>query len=726
MTQPRIEGPAPHDTLPGTDESPAGRWLHRWREGTAHDVRAFLAEIGPLAPEHVVAVLLVEQRQRWQAGERVTAETYLRDFPELHAQTEAVVELIYGEFLLREHLGDAPSAAEYRARFSVYADWLDRQFALHAALGTDTAEALDASSAVAPTEPDVVRHPAGRPACPPRGGGGPLPELPGYEILERLGAGGMGVVYRAWQVRPGRLVALKMITPEGSANPQEAAARFLTEAEAVGRLQHPNIVPIYEMGEHAGRPYFSMELVEGGGLDRHIAGTPQPARESAALVQILATAMHAVHLQGIVHRDLKPANILLQRGEERGARDEESTGSSSPLVPRPSPLVPKITDFGLAKLLVGGPQLTQTQAVLGTPSYMAPEQAVGGARAVGPATDVYALGAILYECLTGRPPFKAATAVETLAQVLDHDPLPVRTLQPEVPRALEAICLKCLHKKPAGRYGTALELAEDLRRFLRDEPTRARSMTPIGKLWRWTRRQPVSAGLLAAGLLAPLVALVTLSLLSARLVRSSALESAMQQAELLEEANNEYSRIVQRVEQADFPVNKMVPPTPGTVPLSIPATFLHDVGEQLRQGSRTGVQVRQYSDYPFPWREQEGGARDEFEREALRRLRDNKGQEPVYEFTEMDGQRVVRYAQARIMKRSCIDCHNTHPYSKRKDWKEGDVRGVLEIIRPLDKDEARVGEALRLALLLSAAVSILLLAGSLLVLWVGRRPRSGA
>jgi hypothetical protein len=216
------------------------------------------------------------------------------------------------------------------------------------------------------------------------------------------------------------------------------------------------------------------------------------------------------------------------------------------------------------------------------------------------------------------------------------------------------------------------------------------------------------------------VALIALSLLSARLVRSSALESAAQQAELLEEANNEYSRIVARVEQAHYPVNKAVPPTPGTVPLSIPATFLHDVGEQLAQTSRTGVKVRQYSDYPFPWRA-DGGPRDEFERAALQRLRRSEGRETAHEFTEIGGQRVVRYAQARVMKRTCVECHNTHPQSPRRDWQEGDVRGVLVIVRPLDKDEARVGGALHLALLLSAVVSGLLLGGSLFLVRAGRR-----
>jgi hypothetical protein len=384
-------------------------------------------------------------------------------------------------------------------------------------------------------------------------------------------------------------------------------------------------------------------------------------------------------------------------------------------------VVPKITDFGLAKLLdddAAGP--THSGDVLGTPSYMAPEQAEGKPGRTSPATDVYGLGALLYELLTGRPPFKAETALETLLQVRSQEPVSPSQLQPKCPRDLVTICLKCLHKEPRKRYGSALELAEDVQRFLQDEPIRARPVMAVEKLWRWVRHHPVPAGLLAAGLLAPVVALITLSLLSARLVRSSALESAAQQAELLEVANNEYSRIVTRVEKAHFLVNKTVPPTPGTVPLSIPATFLHDVGEQLARTSKTGVKVRQYSDLPFPWRT-DGGARDDFEREALRRLRQSKGRETVHEFTEIGGQRVVRYAQARVMKRNCVECHNTHPQSPRKNWQEGDVRGVLVIIRPLGKDEARVGEALHLALLLSAVVSGLLLGGSLLVVWAGRR-----
>lgn len=552
--------------------------------------------------------------------------------------------------------------------------------------------------------------------------GSEQPSVPGYEILGELGRGGMGIVYQARQLGLNRIVALKMILTGIQAGPKDLA-RFRAEAAAIARLQHPNIVQIYDVGEAAGRPFFALEFVAGGSLAEHLQGTPQPARPAAQMVETLARAVHAAHANGVIHRDLKPANILLKDATEAAANEP---GELVPLCSRLAVLVPKITDFGLAKCADGdgeasahrGP--TVTGELLGTPNYMAPEQAMVPRQPVGPAADVYALGAILYELLTGRPPFTGETPLATVLQVLHNEPVAVSSLQPNVPRDLETICLKCLRKEPRNRYGSALELAEDVQRFLRDEPIRARPVKPVEKLWRWGRRHPVAAGLLAAGLLAPVVALITLSLLSARLVRSSALESAAQQAELLEKANNEYSRIVNRVEQAHFPVNKTVPPTPGTVPLSIPATFLHDVGADLAATSTTGVKVRQYSDYPFPWRT-EGGPRDDFERTALLRLRQSKGRETVHEFTEIGGQRVVRYAQARVMLRTCVECHNSHPQSPRKNWREGDVRGVLVIIRPLGKDEARVGEALRLALLLSAVVSGLLLGGSMLVVWAGRR-----
>jgi serine/threonine protein kinase len=562
------------------------------------------------------------------------------------------------------------------------------------------------------------------------------PDVQGYKILRELGRGGMGVVYEALDLGLGRKVALKMILGGTRTGPKDLA-RFRAEAAVIARLQHPNIVRIHAVGEAAGRPYFVLELVAGGSLAQHLQGTPQPVRFAAQLVETLARAVHVAHINGVIHRDLKPANILL-----------EGTGPGIPANGKPSPrredgstlipsfLTPKITDFGVAKCADGsgdgdgdggidgeGPEargLTVTGELLGTPNYMAPEQAAGARAPVGPAADVYSLGAILYELLTGRPPFLGETPLDTVVQVLHNEPVSVTCLQPNVPRDLETIGHKCLRKDPGKRYGSALELAEDLQCFLRHEPIRARPVTLVERLWHWSRRRPVPAGLMAAGLLGPVVATIALSLLSAGLVRSSALESAAQQAELLEEATKEYSRIVQRVEQANYTVNKKVPPTPDTVPLSIPATFLHDVGDHLAQTSRTGVRVRQYSDFPFPWRT-DSGPRDEFERTALARLRASNGHETVHEFTQIDGRNVVRYAQARVMQRTCVECHNTHPDSPRKDWRVGDVRGVLVIIRPLGNDEARVGQGVRLALLFSAVVSGLLVGGSMLVMWTGRR-----
>jgi serine/threonine protein kinase len=634
-------------------------------------------------------------------------------------------------------VGHVEGCASCQARLDHLTEAADTEMwrrAEHPPQGPRAEEALvrrlkQAPTRLAPDAPPPAAGPAGgSPRAVVHGPGavGEPPAVPGYEILGELGRGGMGVVYKARQLGLGRTVALKMVLT-GTQAGAKSLARFRAEAAAVARLQHPNIVQIYDVGEAGGRPYLVLEFVAGGSLAQHLQRKPQPVRPAAQMIETLARAAHAAHASGVIHRDLKPANILLRGPGVRAP----GGGETISLAPDASPLIsscltPKITDFGLAKCASRdgeAPDLrgaTVTGELLGTPNYMAPEQAMVPRQPVGPAADVYALGAILYELLTGRPPFTGETPLATVLQVLHNEPVPVTSLRPNVPRDLETICLKCLRKDPRKRYGSALELAEDVRRLLRGEPIRARPATAAERLWRWVRRHPLPAGLLAAGLLAPAVALVALSLLSARLVRSSALDSAAQQAELLEEANDEYSRIVSRVEQAHYPVNKTVPPTPGTVPLSIPATFLHDVGEQLAQTSRTGVKVRQYSDYPFPWRT-DGGARDEFERAALERLRQSKGQEAVHEFTEIGGQRVVRYAQARVMKRSCVECHNTHPQSPRRDWREGDVRGVLVIIRPLDKDEARVGEALHLALLLSAVVSGLLLGGSLLVVWAGRQ-----
>lgn len=553
------------------------------------------------------------------------------------------------------------------------------------------------------------------------------PAVPGYEITGVLGRGGMAVVYRARHLALQRTVALKMLQNWARAGENELA-RFRAEADVIARLQHPNIVQIYDVGEVAGRPYFALEHVAGGSLAQRLKGTPQSARLAAHFVEVLARAVQAAHTNGIIHRDLKPANILLISAQQRASRDNDETRDHITLAADGGLLdvIPKIADFGVAKCAIDESQpqfhrsLTVTGDILGTPSYMAPEQAAPIGPPVGPAADIYALGAILYELLTGRPPFKGATPLDTVLQVLHNEPVSVTSLQPKVPRDLETICHTCLRKEPRHRYPSANELADDIRSFLHGGPIKARPRGTIEKVWRWVRDHPLPSGLVAAGVLTPIIAVIILSLLSARLVRSNALDSAAQQAEVLERANNQYSLIVQRVEKANYPINKMVPPTPDTVPLSIPATFLHDVGEELHRDSKTGIQVHQYSDYPFPWRTG-GGPRDEFERTALSRLRESNGQETIHEFTEIDGEPVVRYAQARVLKQSCVDCHNTHPLSTRKDWKVGDVRGVLEIIRPLKNDEARVTQALQVTLLLSAIGSGLLLMGSALAVWANRQ-----
>ncbi len=297
--------------------------------------------------------------------------------------------------------------------------------------------------------------------------GAEFPEVPGYQLVAELGQGGMGVVYLAQQLTLKRPVALKMIL----AGPHAGLAvreRFQTEAEAVARLQHPSIVQIHQVGEHSGCPFLALEYVPGGNLAQKIAGKAQPEREAAQLVETLARAIHYTHQRGILHRDLKPTNVLLTA---------EGT--------------PKITDFGLAKLVDQDSGPTRSNTTLGTPNYMAPEQAAGHSRSIGAGADVYSLGAILYEMLTGQPPFHAETVLATLEQVRTQEPMPPRRLCGQVSRDLETICLKCLEKEPAHRYPSALALAEDLRRFLEGEAIQARPAAIWQKLWRSVRRRPV-------------------------------------------------------------------------------------------------------------------------------------------------------------------------------------------------------------------------------------------
>jgi WD40 repeat protein/predicted Ser/Thr protein kinase len=301
----------------------------------------------------------------------------------------------------------------------------------------------------------------------------PLLAFKDYELLEEIARGGMGVVYRARQISLNRTVAIKMILGGHLANPAEVQ-RFRAEAETAAHLQHPNIVAIHEVGEHSGQPFFSMDLVEGRNLSQLVRDEPLPSRKAASYLKTIAEAVQYAHSCGVLHRDLKPSNILIDENDQ-----------------------PHVTDFGLAKRLDGDASLTITGQVLGSPSFIPPEQAAGRKDAIGPASDVYSLGANLYHLLTGRPPFVAETMTQTLRMVAENDPVSPRLLNAGVSRDLETICLKCLEKDPRRRYATAQEFVDELARFLRHEPIQARPANAVEKLWRWCRRKPALASAFA-------------------------------------------------------------------------------------------------------------------------------------------------------------------------------------------------------------------------------------
>jgi serine/threonine-protein kinase len=387
----------------------------------------------------------------WRGGARPRPEDFLREAPEGEAG-KLLAELIGLELHYRRAAGEAPDETEYRARFPRYED--------------------DVAAAFRERQPG-----------PP--GGGP-PDIPGYEVLGAIGHGGMGVVYKARHKMLGRLVALKVLAAAAHGGP-ELAERFRREVQTVARLEHPNIVPMYEAGERGGVPFYAMQYVEGRSLAVALRDGPLPPRAAAACLEQVARAMHHAHERGVVHRDLKPSNILL---------DAEGR--------------PHIADFGLAKRLDGGGDLTRSGTIMGTVSYMPPEQAAGRTREVGPLSDVYALGTILYQMLTGRPPFRGETLMDTVRQVTSDEPVPPAHLNSGVPRDLQVICLKCLEKEPARRYPSAAALADDLRRFLGGEPIRARPAGAVERAWRLARRNRPAAAFLVLWVVTLLALLVTL------------------------------------------------------------------------------------------------------------------------------------------------------------------------------------------------------------------------
>jgi len=369
---------------------------------------------------------------------------------------------------------------------------------------TDDVRQADANippAAVEPVEPAAPSELASaEPTLLPSGGdqtaaAAKRPIIPGHEILDTLGRGGMGIVYRARHMALGRTVAVKMLI-SGHLAPEELLDRFQCEAESVARLKHPNIVQIYETGDVQGQPYFTLEYVAGGSLADRLDGSPQDSQAAARLVAQLADAVYYAHTMGVLHRDLKPANVLLE---------EDGT--------------PKITDFGLARQMESDVRHTRTGDVMGTPSYMAPEQASGVTRKLDPACDIYSLGALLYEMLTGRPPFRGRDAVDTLMQVIADEVVAPRRLQSGLPRDLETICLKCLEKSPSKRYPTAAALADDLRRFLRHEPIVARPASGVERAMKFVRRRPAWAALWGVSALAISLTLVATLFYSLRVTQ---------------------------------------------------------------------------------------------------------------------------------------------------------------------------------------------------------------
>jgi WD40 repeat protein/tRNA A-37 threonylcarbamoyl transferase component Bud32 len=400
-----------------------------------------------------------ELRERLRAGESARVEELLEIHPLLARNDDAVLELIHAEVSTRNDMGQKPTLEEWEERFPRLLPRMEQIVSLRSVFDSEMPTLTDSSAGTADPLASV-QAPDGR------------LRIGNYQILQEIGRGGMGVVYKARQANLSRIVALKMILA-GEHSGLRERARLRNEAQAAAQLMHPNVVQIFEIGEHQGLPFLAMEYVAGGNLTRTLRAMPQAFRWSARLTETMARAIHVAHQRGIVHRDLNPSNILI-------ALDG----------------TPKISDFGLAKFLVDDKGLSLSGVFLGTPSYMAPEQVSGNGQTIGPGTDVYALGALLYEMLTGAAPFRGFTPMETLCQVMEAQLVPPSRLRHGVPEDLETICLKCLDRDPARRYSSAEDLAEDLRRYQEHQPIRACRTSKCRQALQWTRRQPQAGRLL--------------------------------------------------------------------------------------------------------------------------------------------------------------------------------------------------------------------------------------